>query len=96
MRGLPDELILNVLQIGRAQESRLEVCVEEVTVVEIAHSTVRAFAIVADRGGRRLAFNTQAERVLARTDGGLLRRILYHLTRNAAAHATGHAGDGQD
>jgi len=80
------QLILNVLQLSRAEEGKLEVSIENIDLVEIGRSVVVAFDTVAGVGQRHLAFSSSQEQVRYRTDQSLLRRILSNLIRNALRH----------
>lgn len=80
------QLIMNVLQISRAEEGKLEVYLENVDLVEIGRETVSAFAAVAERSGREIWFSSSHQRLLHRIDQSLLRRILFNLVRNALRH----------
>lgn len=79
------QLILNVLQISRAEEGKLDLYIENVDLVEVARHTVEAFAPVAEHGGRELRLDAEPS-VTLRTDESLLRRILFNLVRNALRH----------
>ncbi|MFQ5789584.1 MAG: protoglobin domain-containing protein [Acidobacteriota bacterium] len=79
-------LILNVLQLSRAEEGKLDIYIENVNVAEIARDAVEAFSPVAEQGGRHLSLMGASSPVVARTDRSLLRRILDNLVRNALRH----------
>ena len=80
------QLIVNVLQIGRAEEGKLELYHENVDLAQIARGAAEAFILVAQQGGRRVVTNIADQRVMVRTDQSLLRRVLYNLIRNALRH----------
>jgi signal transduction histidine kinase len=80
------DLIMDVLQMNRAEEGRLDLYMENVELGEITRSAVEAFSLVAEQGGKRLRFDSSGDPVNVRTDQSLLRRILYNLVRNALQH----------
>jgi signal transduction histidine kinase len=80
------QLILNVLQISRAEEGKLDLYIETVDLVELARQTVEAFLVVAEQGGRSLELDAPRTPVALRTDQSLFRRILFNLVRNALRH----------
>lgn len=80
------ELILNVLQMSRAEEGKLDLYIENVDFAEVARRATEAFRVVAQHGQRKLLLRIDTEPVFARTDQSLLRRILYNLIRNALRH----------
>ena len=80
------QLIINVLQLSRAEEGKLELYHEKVDLVPIARGAAEAFSLVAKQGGRRVVTHLDHGPVLVRTDQSLLRRILYNLIRNALRH----------
>lgn len=79
-------LILDVLQMNRAEEGKLDLYMESIDLTEIGRAAVEAFALVAEQGGRHLAFVGSNGPVIVRTDQSLLRRLLYNLIRNALQH----------
>lgn len=79
-------LIVDVLQMNRAEEGRLELYLENLDLVEIGRSATEAFALVAGQARKELVFRGPEAPVVARTDQSLLRRILYNLIRNALQH----------
>jgi signal transduction histidine kinase len=80
------QLILNVLQLSRAEEGKLELYHENVDLAQVARGATEAFTLVADQGKRRLVFDAGDEPVMVRTDQSLLCRVLYNLIRNALRH----------
>lgn len=80
------QLILNVLQLSRAEEGKLELYYENVDLCQVAQGAMDAFTLVARQGGRGLALDVGKEPVMVRTDQSLLRRVLYNLIRNAIRH----------
>jgi signal transduction histidine kinase len=80
------QLILNVLQLSRAEEGKLELYMENVDLGQVARSATEAFSLVARQGDRRLVVNADDGRIIVRTDQSLLRRVLYNLIRNALRH----------
>ncbi len=79
-------LIVDVLQMNRAEEGELELYLENLDLLEIARASVEAFALVAEQARKKLVFIGGDDPVAVRTDQGLLRRILYNLIRNALQH----------
>lgn len=65
-------LILNVLQLSRAEEGKLELLFEEVDASDVARRAAAVFSLAAERGGRRLDLDTGDRPVPLRTDPGLL------------------------
>ncbi|MEE9218424.1 MAG: protoglobin domain-containing protein [Acidobacteriota bacterium] len=80
------DLIMDVLQMNRAEEGRLDLYLENVDLEEIARNSVEAFSLVAEQGDHRLNLRSQGGSLIVRADQGLLRRILYNLVRNALQH----------
>ncbi len=80
------QLVLNVLQLSRAEEGKLELYYENVDLARVAQGAMEAFTLVAQQGGRELALNVGKKPVMVRTDQSLLRRVLYNLIRNALRH----------
>lgn len=80
------QLIMNVLQLGRAEEGTLELYREKIDLAEIARGAADAFTLVAEQGGREVVTRVGETPVLVRTDQSLLRRVLYNLIRNALRH----------
>jgi signal transduction histidine kinase len=79
-------LILDVLQMNRAEEGKLELYIENLDLGEVTRSAVQAFALVAEQEGRSLAYVPPVVPVSVRSDQSLLRRVLYNLIRNALQH----------
>ncbi len=79
------QMIMNVLQISRAEKGELEACLEEVDVHRLAHEVARAYGPVAKLAGHHLEVDSGSA-VTVRTDGTLVRRILQNLIRNAIRH----------
>jgi signal transduction histidine kinase len=80
------QLIMNVLQLSRAEEGKLELYHENVDLVGIARAAAEAFSLVAERGGRQVVTMAADKPLVVRTDQSLLRRVLYNLIRNALRH----------
>jgi len=80
------QLIMNVLQLSRAEEGQLELYHETVDLAEVTRAAAEAFSLVAELGGRRVVTNIGEGPVVVRTDQSLLRRVLYNLIRNALRH----------
>ncbi len=79
------QMVLNVLQVSRAEAGRLEVHTEDVDLSAIARSTLAMFDGVAKRDGRTLRVEAPPA-VPARADETLLRRMAANLVRNALRH----------
>jgi signal transduction histidine kinase len=79
-------LILDVLQMNRAEEGRLELYLENLDLGEVARHAVEAFTLVAEQSGKRLTYSGPGRPVTLRSDQSLLRRVLYNLVRNALQH----------
>ena len=80
------QLIMNVLQLSRAEEGNLELYYENVDLARVAGGAAEAFTLVAEQGGRRIVVDVGEQPVRVRTDQSLLRRMLYNLIRNALRH----------
>jgi signal transduction histidine kinase len=78
-------MILNVLQVSRGEEGKLNTQLEEIDIADLARESVAAFRIVAEVDGRHLGIETP-QSLSVKTDQMLLRRILYNLIRNALRH----------
>jgi signal transduction histidine kinase len=78
-------MILNVLQVSRGEEGKLDTLIEEIDVADLARQSADAFQIVAALDGRMIGVEA-ASAVPALADEKLLRRILYNLIRNALRH----------
>ena len=83
------DLIMDVLQMNRAEEGHLDLYMENLDLAEITRNAVEAFSLVAEQGGRKLSFESSGDPVSVRSDQSLLRRILYNLLRNALQHTPG-------
>ncbi len=79
------EMILNVLQVSRAESGQLHTEKSTINVAEIAREGAAAFQLVAALDDRNLRVEAPAS-LTAQTDEMLLRRILYNLVRNALRH----------
>ncbi len=79
------QMVMNVLQVSRAEAGRLEIYTEDVDLTVIARSTLAMFEGVAKRDGRTLRVEAPAT-VPTRTDQALLRRMAANLVRNALRH----------
>jgi signal transduction histidine kinase len=78
-------MILNVLQVSRGEEGKLDTLLEEIDVADVARQSANAFHIVAELDGRMIGVEAVSP-VPAVADEKLLRRILYNLIRNALRH----------
>jgi signal transduction histidine kinase len=79
------QMILNVLQVSRADEGRLQTYIEDVDLARVAREGAEAFRLLAEREGRPLEIVAPAP-VPVRTDQTLVRRVIYNLVRNALRH----------
>jgi signal transduction histidine kinase len=79
-------LILDVLQMNRAEEGRLELYLENLDLGEAGRHAVEAFTLVAEQSGKKLTYSGPGRGVTLRSDQSLLRRVLYNLIRNALQH----------
>lgn len=79
------EMVMNVLQVSRAEIGTLEVNAESLDLADLARRSVAAFALHAGQEGRTLTIDAPRE-LLIRSDQSLLKRILYNLIRNALRH----------
>jgi signal transduction histidine kinase len=78
-------MILNVLQISRADSGLLETYLEDFDLAALAGEVTESFRMVADVEGRSLAF--QSPPVLPiKSDQALVKRVLQNLIRNALRH----------
>jgi signal transduction histidine kinase len=78
-------MIMNVLQVSRAETGELETFLEDLDLSRISREVVEAFRTAAELEGRSLVVETPGE-VKLRSDQTLLRRILQNLIRNALRH----------
>ncbi|HKS16856.1 MAG TPA: protoglobin domain-containing protein [Planctomycetota bacterium] len=79
------QMILNVLQVSRAEEGKLATYVENVDLARLASESAAAFKLAAEVEGRTVEVELPDE-VPLRTDQSLIRRVLYNLIRNALRH----------
>ena len=79
------QMILNVLQVSRAEEGKLATYIEDVDLSRVASESALAFRLAAEIEGRTVVVEAPASAPL-RTDQSLVRRILYNLIRNALRH----------
>jgi signal transduction histidine kinase len=79
------DMILNVLQVSRAETGSLHTDLGLVNVSAVAREGAAAFRLVAEQDGRGLAIEAPPS-LTVRTDEKLVRRILYNLLRNALRH----------
>ncbi|KAF0246762.1 MAG: multi-sensor signal transduction histidine [Planctomycetota bacterium] len=79
------EMVMNVLQVSRAESGKLEVYLEELDLAELAKRSVAAFDLHAKQEGRPIRIEA-ASPVNVRSDQSLLKRIFYNLIRNALRH----------
>lgn len=78
-------MIMNVLQISRAESGKLQTYIENVDLAQVAQESVQAFTPVAEAQGHPLSLEAGGA-VVVRTDQTLLRRMLHNLLRNAIRH----------
>jgi signal transduction histidine kinase len=79
------QMILNVLQVSRAEEGKLATYIEDVDLSRVASESALAFRLAAEIEGRTVVVEAPATAPL-RTDQSLVRRLLYNLIRNALRH----------
>ena len=79
------QMIMNVLQISRAEKGELKTFIEEVDVHRLAHDVARTYESAAKLAGHHLMVDV-ASSVTVRTDERLVTRILQNLIRNAIRH----------
>jgi signal transduction histidine kinase len=79
------QMILNVLQVSRAEEGKLATYIEDVDLALVASESALAFRLAAEIEGRTLVVEAPKSAPV-RTDQSLVRRILYNLIRNALRH----------
>ena len=79
------QMILNVLQVSRAEEGKLATYIEDIDLSRVASESASAFRLAAEIEGRTVVVEAPASATL-RTDQSLVRRILYNLIRNALRH----------
>jgi signal transduction histidine kinase len=79
------EMIMNVLQVSRAETGELQTYVENVDLSQIARDVAGAFQVSAQLEGRSISVEVP-DRTTIRSDQTLLRRILQNLIRNALRH----------
>lgn len=84
-----NSMIDNVLAISRMEEGKLDVVLERVDVNDLASELARAYEPFARSRGKTIRTKTIGSDLLARTDRGLLHRILANLVMNSIRHATG-------
>ena len=78
-------MIMNVLQVSRAESGELQTYVENLDLAQLARGVTEEFRRTAEREGRAIALEGPASLPL-RTDQTLVRRILQNLVRNALRH----------
>jgi signal transduction histidine kinase len=79
------QMILNVLQVSRAEEGKLATYIEDVDLARVASESAAAFKLAAEIDGRAVSVDLPPAAPL-RTDQSLVRRILYNLIQNALRH----------
>ena len=79
------EMVMNVLQVSRAETGNLQVYMEDLDLAELAKRSVAAFELHAKQEGRPILLEA-ASPVNVRSDQSLLKRIFYNLIRNALRH----------
>ncbi|MBI4564606.1 MAG: hypothetical protein HY716_07945 [Planctomycetes bacterium] len=80
------QMILNVLQISRAERGKVDVYLETLDLLDMAREAANAFRMHAEREGRRIVVEGPPS-APARSDRTLVQRILHNLVRNAVRHA---------
>ena len=78
-------MIMNVLQVSRAESGALQTYVENLDLAVLARGVAEEFRRTAEREGRAIEVEAPAALPL-RTDQTLVRRILANLVRNALRH----------
>lgn len=78
-------MIFNVLQVSRAEAAPLQTYVENLDLGPLVRQVAEGFQALAAHGGQKLKVEAP-DRLSARTDQSLLRRILENLIRNALRH----------
>lgn len=78
-------MILNVLQVSRAETGDLQTYIETLDISELTREVASSFQAMADLEGRSISVEA-APRTPLRSDQTLLRRILDNLLRNALRH----------
>jgi signal transduction histidine kinase len=78
-------MIMNVLQVSRAEEGKIQTYIENLDLSAVAREVGSAFQRTAQSEGRALVVEAPAA-VPVRTDQALLRRILENLVRNGLRH----------
>ena len=82
-------MIMNVLEIRRAEEGKLEAYLENLDLGELVRGYADEFRLVAERSGLTFDVRVPSAPLPARADQQLLRRILQNLIINGIRHATG-------
>jgi len=78
-------MIMNVLQVSRAETGSLQTYIENLDLVQIARGVAEEFRRTAEREGRSIELEGPPS-IPLRTDQTLVRRILQNLVRNALRH----------
>lgn len=78
-------MIMNVLQVSRAETSELQVRPSEFDLVQVSQEICESFRRTAELEGRLIEVRAP-ERAALRSDEALVRRILQNLVRNALRH----------
>jgi signal transduction histidine kinase len=79
------QMIMNVLQVSRADAGKLEVYLENLDLAQLASECAAAFRLPAESEGQPISTESPGA-VPIRSDQSLLRRILSNLIRNALRH----------
>ena len=79
------QMIMNVLQVSRAEAGVLPTYFENLDLAQIAKEVADSFRRTAELGGRRIELDLPTT-LPVRTDQTLVRRILQNLIRNALRH----------
>lgn len=79
------QMIMNVLQVSRAETGELQTYIENLDVAALAREVAGSFRLASEQD-ERLIILEATNPVPARSDQNLLRRILQNLLRNALRH----------
>ena len=79
------QMIMNVLQVSRAETNELQTYIEELNLSRLSREVAGTFRNAANLEGRSVVIETPKE-IILRTDQSLVRRILQNLLRNAIRH----------
>lgn len=82
-------MIADLLDVGRMEESRLQLEREEVPAAPLLRQVAEEWAVRAERQGSRVRADATPDGLRLRVDAGLLRRVLANLVGNALRHGGG-------